>query len=208
MKRIFDIIFSLIVLTTLSPLLLVIALGVWLTSSGPILYRSRRVTLGGRLFNCLKFRTMYTNADERLQEIIQTDPERRAEWNRYLKLRNDPRITPLGSILRKTSLDEMPQFLNALFGDISVVGPRPFAIMGNEAESERELTRYLGHRTEKILSIKPGITGLWQTSGRNQLSLADRVRLDEVYVDTRSFFGDLVLIAKTVPTVLLARGAY
>jgi len=208
MKKIFDFLFSLIIVVLLSPIFLLIGIVIKLSSKGPVLYRSRRVGVGGRLFDCLKFRTMYVDADDKLKAILNIDPESRREWKQFLKLKCDPRITPFGKLLRKTSLDEMPQFFNVLFGDISVVGPRPFAIMGNEANFMSELRGYLGDRVEKILSIKPGITGLWQTSGRNELSLADRVRLDEVYVDSRSFLGDLVLIAKTVPAVLTARGAY
>lgn len=199
MKRFFDILFSSMILITLLPLLILIAIAIKLTSKGPILYRSRRVREEGKLFDCFKFRTMYIDADERLKNILKLNRKMRAEWKQFCKLQDDPRVTPLGKFLRKTSLDELLQFFNVLKGDLSVVGPRPYL--------QKELERWTP-RSQKILTIKPGITGLWQTSGRSALPFSDRLRLDEAYIENRSFLGDLILIAKTIPAVLFARGAH
>ncbi|MCI5052239.1 MAG: sugar transferase [Simkaniaceae bacterium] len=200
--------FSTIILIFGSPIFCLIALGVKLTSKGPIFYRSLRVKQGGALFACLKFRSMYVDADERLQELVRRDPNAKAEWQTFLKLKKDPRVTPVGRFLRKTSLDELPQFFNVLLGDLSVVGPRPYAVMNGIKNYQAEIRQYLGPDLEKVLSVKPGITGLWQTSGRNELSLKDRVRLDIEYIARCSFLYDLRLIAKTIPVMIFAKGAY
>ncbi len=151
---------------------------------------------------------MYVDADKRLAEMIATDPKIAREWNTYLKLKDDPRVTPVGRWLRKTSLDELPQFFHVIRGELSVVGPRPYAVMGDPKDYQAEIRRYLGNNCEAILSVKPGITGLWQTSGRNHLPLSNRVHLDLVYISRQSLLLDLVLIAKTVPTMLFAKGAF
>lgn len=199
-KRAFDILFSLFVLFFGSPIFLLIALAVRKSSPGNITYNHKRIGRGGQVFNCLKFRTMYSDADKRLEKILKESPKLRKEWEKTQKLKKDPRITSIGKFLRKTSLDEMPQFINVLMGDLSVVGPR--------AMVRTEIEKFLGDKAEKILSIRPGITGLWQTSGRSDISYTNRIKLDEKYVENSSFFLDLKLIVKTIPVMLFSKGAY
>lgn len=199
-KRIFDIFFSGLVLLAAFPLFFLIAFIIKMSSRGPIFYFSTRVGKGSSLFSCVKFRTMYVDAEARLQEMLKNDPAIRKEWETFWKLKEDPRVTWVGTILRKTSLDELPQFWNVLKGDLSVVGPRPVTL--------EEVERYYAEKAQKILSLRPGITGLWQTSGRSLLSFEERVRLEELYVDSRSFLMDLKLIAKTIPAMLFSSGAY
>jgi undecaprenyl-phosphate galactose phosphotransferase len=143
---------------------------------------------------------MYPDADARLEEILKSCPHRRAEWEAFHKLKDDPRITKIGAFLRKTSLDELPQFWNVLVGDLSVVGPRPVV--------QKELLKHFGPKAGKILSIRPGLTGIWQVSGRSNTCYRERIRLDEHYVDHHSFIGDLKLIFKTVPQMIFSKGAY
>jgi exopolysaccharide production protein ExoY len=200
LKRAFDIIFSFSVLILLSPLYLVIAFLIRITSKGTVIYYQNRIGRGGVLFRCYKFRTMYQNADLILQEILSKDPAKRKEWQEMHKLKKDPRVTPIGAFLRKSSLDELPQFWNVLKGDLSVVGPRPVV--------EEEITRHFGNKAEKIFSIRPGITGLWQISGRSDTSYITRIALDESYVENRNFFRDLKIIALTIPHILSKKGAY
>lgn len=199
-KRCFDVAFSMIALILGSPLLIVIALLVIFASRGKLIYGHERVGLGGRKFKCFKFRTMFADADKRLNEILAANPELKEEWDRTHKLKNDPRVTPVGAFLRKTSLDELPQFWNVFLGDLSVVGPRPLV--------EEEIKKHLGTRAKKILSVKPGLTCFWQTLGRSDLTYADRVDLDEKYIEEASFILDLKLILKTIPCMLLKKGAY
>ena len=199
-KRLFDILFSLAILISLSPLFILIALIIKLSSKGDIIFHQVRVGKGGVPFKCYKFRTMYSDAEMRLQEILKENPLMQLEWNTFYKLKNDPRITQVGSILRKTSLDELPQFWNVLKGDISVIGPRPV--------TEDEIFKYYGEKAKKILSIRPGITGLWQISGRSKVSYEKRVELDERYLNDRTFFLDLKILAKTLPSMISKRGAY
>lgn len=199
-KRLFDIFFSLSILTFGFPFFLTIAMAIRLSSKGKILYCHERVGRGGKSFLCYKFRTMYCDADVRLKEILESNPDLKKEWVNWRKLKNDPRITPIGQFLRKTSLDELPQFWNVLKGDLSTVGPRPVV--------EEEVQNYLGEKASKILSIRPGLTGIWQVSGRNDTSYDTRICLDEKYVDTHSFFLDLILILKTIPKMIFSRGAY
>lgn len=198
MKRAFDTVFSLLALSVGLPFFLLIALIVLFSSKGPIFYSSKRVGKGGSLIHCWKFRTMHLDADARLEEILK-NPSRQEEWRHYRKLKEDPRITVVGNFLRKTSLDELPQFWNVLKGDLSVVGPRPI--------TEDEVTEYLKEKAAKILSVRPGITGLWQTSGRNLISYKERVLLEERYIEERSFLFDLKLICKTC-RILFSKGAY
>ncbi len=199
-KRTFDILFSLLALTLAAPLMLAVAIAVKLTSRGPVFFSHERIGRGGRSFHCYKFRTMYADAEERLEELLASDPTLKKEWEETHKLQKDPRVTPIGNFLRKTSLDELPQFWNALKGDLSVVGPRPVV--------SKEIQRHFGKKAAKILSIRPGITGLWQTSGRNNISYPDRIALEEEYVEKRSLLMDLRLILKTIPSMLTSRGAY
>lgn len=199
-KRIFDLLFSLTVLLFAAPLFLSLYLAVRLTSKGPGVYSHERIGRGGIPFRCYKFRTMYADADARLEEILSRCPEKKAEWDANHKLKEDPRITKLGAFLRKTSLDELPQFWNVVKGDLSVVGPRPVV--------KKELLKHFGPKASKILSIRPGLTGIWQVSGRSNTCYQERIRLDEAYVDTHSFFGDLKLIFLTIPQMIFSKGAY
>jgi len=199
-KRTFDILFSLLVLVITSPMLMLIALSIRFFSKGKIVYAHERVGRGGNSFRCLKFRTMYADADQRLIEILANNPEMRKEWEQNHKLKNDPRVTPIGKFLRKTSLDEFPQFFNVLRGDLSVVGPRPVV--------RSEIQNHIGSKASTILSVRPGITGLWQVSGRSDTSYATRIQLDEKYIQEQSLFLDLKLIFKTIPCMVWSKGAY
>jgi undecaprenyl-phosphate galactose phosphotransferase len=199
-KRAFDILFSLVILITGLPLFLGIALAIRFTSKGSVLYSHERIGRGGIPFRCYKFRTMYADADARLDEILKKDLCRLNEWQQTHKLKDDPRITPVGNFLRRTSLDELPQFWNVLKGDLSVVGPRPVV--------QEEIVNHIGDKAQKILSIRPGLTGIWQVSGRSDTSYRTRVMLDEKYVDTHSFLLDLKLIVKTIPRMIFSKGAY
>lgn len=200
-KRAFDIFFSLTCLIAGFPIFLTLGLLIYIFSPGQIIYSQERIGRGGKPFRCYKFRTMHNGADQNLQKILSTDPELKLQWERSFKLRKDPRITPFGVFLRKTSLDELPQFWNVLKGDLSIVGPRPVVL--------EELKKYYGVKAYKILSVRPGLTGPWQVSGRSDIeSYEKRVSLDESYVDHQSFFTDLKLIAKTVPVMLFTKGAY
>ncbi|HEY4831452.1 MAG TPA: sugar transferase [Waddliaceae bacterium] len=200
LKRTFDIVFSLLVLLLTSPLFLLIATTIRLTSKGKAIYSQERIGRGGKRFRCYKFRTMYANADFRLKELLDSDLIIMKEWQETFKLKKDPRITPFGRFLRKTSLDELPQFWNTLKGDLSVVGPRPVV--------HDEIAKHYGIKAAKILSIRPGITGIWQVSGRNDVCYKTRIGLDEKYVDDHSFLLDLKLVFKTIPAMILSKGAY
>ena len=201
LKRGGDIVFSLLVLSLGSPLFLLLAVLVKLSSRGSIFYCQRRIGRGYKGFGCLKFRTMRRDADRVLAAMLEADPKLRAEFERDHKLKRDPRITPLGKFLRRSSLDELPQFINVLRGEMSVVGPRPIVW--------DELRRY-GRSMDEVLSVRPGLTGLWQVSGRNNLTYRTRVRLDLTYVRNRSFWLDLGIVLRTIGVVLLPmdRGAY
>ena len=177
-KRSGDIVFSLLVLGLGSPLLLALALLVKLSSRGPVFYVQQRVGRDYRSFGCIKFRTMRRDADRILSRLLSESPDLQEEFRNDFKLKNDPRITRLGKFLRRSSLDELPQFVNVLRGEMSVVGPRPIV--------RQELPRY-GDRMEEVLAVRPGLTGLWQVSGRNNLSYDERVALDLRYASQRSF---------------------
>ncbi len=181
------------------PLYLLLSLLIYLDSPGPILFSHRRVGRGGREFPCYKFRTMVPNAHAELQKYLANHPECLQEWEDNYKLKDDPRITRLGRFLRKTSLDELPQFLNVLKGEMSLVGPRPIV--------REEVVKY-GQYIEDFYLVKPGITGLWQVSGRNDIAYEDRVRMDSWYVRNWSVWLDLVILLKTLRYVLMGKGAY
>lgn len=203
LKRAFDILLSLLALCLCVPLFLLLYLLIKTTSKGPMFYCSSRIGRQGKLFKFWKLRSMYLDADERLETILNTQPELREEWNKYYKLKQDPRLTPIGKFLRSTSLDELPQCWNVLIGDLSLVGPRPYL--------PREMPmigQILGKDVEQLFSVRPGLTGIWQTSGRNQLTFEERVKLEVTYAAKRSFFFDLKLIAKTIPALFLKRGAF
>ena len=200
-KRSGDVLFSLAVLTLGAPLFGLLAALVKLSSPGPVFYVQKRVGRGYRRFGCIKFRTMRADADSVLAQVLERSPAMRAEFERDFKLRDDPRITPIGRFLRRSSLDELPQFLNVLRGEMSVVGPRPIV--------DKEIERYSDYMDE-VLAVRPGLTGLWQVSGRNNLSYAKRVRLDLAYARGRSCRLDFAIILRTFGVLLLpmARGAY
>lgn len=197
-KRVFDLTVATLALLVASPLFLWIALRIR-QSGGPIFYGHKRCGQYNRAFNCYKFRTMASNADQLLAELLNKDPEARAEWERDFKLKNDPRITPIGHFLRRTSLDELPQLWNVLKGEMSLVGPRPIVTA--------ELERY-GNQVDYYLEAKPGITGLWQISGRNDVTYEERVYLDSWYVKNWSLFNDIVILFRTVRVILRRDGAY
>lgn len=204
-KRTFDIIFSSVVLLVVSPMLLAIAILIKFDSKGPVFYRHKRITSTGREFGCIKFRTMVVDADKKLTEILASDPSLKEEWERTYKLKNDPRITRIGKLLRRTSLDEFPQFVNVLKGDMSVVGARP--IVGKELEDY-----YKNNDQESAglyCSMKPGITGPWQVKKRSDIdNYQERIELDEWYVLNYSFLNDIKIICQTIICVFTGKGAY
>ena len=199
-KRLFDVVFSLSVLILFSPVYLILVLLIFLSSPGSVFYVQERVGINYKKFRCLKFRTMVNNADEMLHDLM-ADPQIRSEFEDNFKLKQDPRITKIGHLLRITSLDEFPQFWNVLKGDMSVVGPRPLVV--------EELPRY-GRYIDKVLTIKPGITGLWQVSGRNDIPYPKRIQMDVYYVSFNNFWMDLWIVIKTIKVVLFPKnnGAY
>jgi exopolysaccharide biosynthesis polyprenyl glycosylphosphotransferase len=195
LKRSFDLVGSLLLLLALSPLLLVCALLVKLSSPGPVLYRSMRPGIGGVPFACFKFRTMYRDADERQRDLESLNEASGA----LFKIRDDPRMTPVGRTLRRYSIDELPQLLNVVLGQMSLVGPRPLPQRDYERLEDWHKKRYL---------VMPGITGLWQVSGRADLDFDDLVRLDFLYLERWSVFLDLTILIKTIPAVFTRRGAF
>ncbi len=204
-KRAFDVIFSILILFAASPLLFLIAILIKIDSRGPVFYCHRRITTTGREFECFKFRTMVIDADQQLKQILASDPELKDEWYRTYKLKNDPRVTRIGRFLRRTSLDELPQFYNVLKGEMSVVGARP--IVG------KELEEYYKDKDEGsaglYCSMKPGITGPWQVMKRTDMDdYQERVELDDWYVLNFSFWNDMKIIWRTVVCVFTGKGAY
>jgi undecaprenyl-phosphate galactose phosphotransferase len=197
-KRSFDLLGALILLVLLSPLFAVLA---YLVSrdGGPPWFAHTRVGQNGRLFGCLKFRSMVVNAESVLEQLLARDAVAREEWARDFKLRNDPRISPVGRFLRRTSLDELPQLWNVLKGEMSLVGPRPVV--------EAELARY-GDDVDYYLTAKPGMTGLWQVSGRNDVDYETRVYLDAWYVKNWALWSDIAILFKTITVVFGRNGAY
>jgi lipopolysaccharide/colanic/teichoic acid biosynthesis glycosyltransferase len=197
--RALDVAIALLTLLFVLPLMGVIALAIFVQDGGPILFSHRRIGRGGKSFHCYKFRSMAIDAEERLAELLARDPIARAEWARDHKLRDDPRATPLGVFLRRSSLDELPQLFNVLQGTMSLVGPRPIV--------DAEIARY-GKRFQHYCAVKPGITGLWQVSGRNDVSYRTRVALDCIYAKSRSPGLYLWIVVVTIPAVLLRKGSY
>lgn len=200
-KRIFDLLFSSLVLLALTPLFLVIALLIKLADGGPVFYSHRRIGETGQPFGCLKFRTMHVLADQKLQEILDRDPAAKEEWDKTYKLKNDPRVTAIGRFLRRTSLDELPQFFNVLRGEMSVVGARPIV--------STELARFYHDTAITYCAMKPGITGPWQVGKRSDTGdYQERVDLDCWYVMNASVWLDLTIILKTAVKMLFGKGAY
>lgn len=196
-KMAFDLGLAGIALAILAPLLLLVAFVVRL-DGGPALFAHTRIGRRGQAFRCLKFRSMVVDSDAALADLFEKDPAARDEWMRSHKLRNDPRVTWVGRILRKTSLDELPQLLNVLRLEMSMVGPRPIV--------SAEVPKY-GENIEFYYQTRPGITGLWQVSGRSDTTYADRVHIDSWYVRNWTLWRDLTILARTLPAVLTARGA-
>lgn len=194
-----ELLFVIALLVLLAPLLLTIAAAIRLHDGGPALFSHPRIGKDGRMFACLKFRSMAVDADTRLAQLLASDPQARQEWEVDHKLRKDPRVTKLGAFLRTSSLDELPQLLNVLKGQMALVGPRPIV--------HAEAAKY-GRRFPDYCRVKPGITGLWQVSGRNDTSYRRRVAIDTFYARNRSAGMDVVILAATVPAVLLRRGSY
>jgi len=199
LKRASDLAVTVVGGALILPLFLVLSLLVWAESRGPIFYRDLRMGRDGKLFACVKFRTMVPDAETVLQRMLAEDEEMREEYVEYHKLRSDPRVTRVGRFLRKTSLDELPQLWNVLRGEMSLVGPRPY--LPRESED-------IGAAHEEILRVRPGVTGPWQVSGRNHTSFSERVRMEAYYVRDWSVWLDLVLLASTVPCLLSGRDAY
>ena len=200
-KTIFDLFFSSIILIVGLPIFLIIASLIKLSSRGPIFYLQERIGKNNIPFRCIKFRTMYPEAKDILENLLMKDEKLKKEFEATHKLKNDPRITTIGKLLRKTSLDELPQFINVLRGEMSIVGPRPIV--------KDEIIKY-EENFKKVSSINPGITGLWQVSGRNNLSYKRRVILDLNYVENYNFLMDLRILIRTLGVILfpLDRGAY
>jgi exopolysaccharide production protein ExoY len=198
-KRVIDVVLAFSGIVLLAPLLITCFVVAVVTSPGPVLFRHRRVGFKGKYFDCLKFRTMVTDAPERLRQLLDTDPSAAAEWTANRKLRNDPRVTAIGAILRKSSLDELPQLFNVLKGDMSIVGPRPV--------TEEELVRY-SSAIDTYYACRPGITGLWQVSGRSTTTFNKRVECDCFYAQNWSIALDAKIIMATIPAVCLSDTAY
>jgi lipopolysaccharide/colanic/teichoic acid biosynthesis glycosyltransferase len=198
-KRAMDILGAGALLLAALPVFLVIAALVKL-DGGKVFYAHERVGRGGRLFGCLKFRSMVADSDRRLAALLATDPAARAEWDATRKLKNDPRVTMIGRFLRASSLDELPQIINVLKGDMSLVGPRPV--------QASELAAFYGAAAQHYMAVRPGITGPWQVSGRSDTSYAQRVALDVAYVTHPSILADVKILLRTPAAVLARRGAY
>ena len=194
-KRIIDIIGALCGILLLSPVMIVIAIMNKLDSKGPVFFGHKRLGMNGEFIKVYKFRTMLPNAEELLKKLT---PEQEKEFQKNFKLENDLRVTNFGQLLRKTSLDELPQLLNILKGNMSIVGPRPII--------EKEIEKY-GIYGDKLLSVKPGLTGNWQASGRSDTTYEERVHLDMDYIDYRSIWMDIMIIFKTVGVVVRKQGA-
>ncbi len=197
--RIFDVVVAAVLLVVFLPVMVIIATAVFVANPGPVFFSQQRVGRDGGRFWCYKFRTMATDAEARLDALIARDPEARAEWNSDHKLREDPRIVGIGKFLRKSSLDELPQLWNVIKGDMSLVGPRPIV--------EAEMARY-GKYFVHYCAVRPGITGLWQVNGRNDVSYRRRVACDVIYARSCRVTDNIRILLLTVPRVLTSRGTY
>jgi exopolysaccharide production protein ExoY len=197
--RVLDLVAATLLAIFIAPLMILLAVLIRLQDGGPAVFSQERIGEGGRTFRCFKFRSMVIDADRRLELLLAENPSIRLEWDRDHKLRDDPRVTPLGAFLRKSSLDEIPQLFNVLRGEMSLVGPRPIV--------SRERIKY-GRRFSAYCSVPPGITGLWQVSGRNDVSYRRRVAMDVLYSRNKNFGFDVLLLIKTVPAVLTRKGSY
>ena len=194
-KRIADIIGGIIGLILLSPVFLILAICIKIDSKGPVIFAHKRIGKNGKEFNMYKFRSMYENAEEMIENF---NEEQKIEWQENFKLENDPRITKVGKFLRKTSLDELPQILNIIKGDLSIIGPRPIV--------DEELKKY-GDNKEKFLSITPGLTGYWQANGRSNTTYEERMQMELYYIDNQSLLLDIKIFFKTIVSVIKKEGA-
>ena len=199
-KTAFDYILTLVGAVFISPLLVYIAYRIKKEDPGPVFFAHTRIGKDGKPFPCYNFRSMVVNSQEMLQKYLAENPAAREEWERDFKLKDDPRVTPIGKFLRSTSLDELPQIFNVLRGEMSLVGPRPVI--------QEELDKYYGETAKLYCTVKPGITGLWQVSGRSDIGYDERVALDATYIKYRSMWGDIVILWKTIGVVLMKKGAY
>jgi undecaprenyl-phosphate galactose phosphotransferase len=200
MKTLFEFILAVILLVPLLPVFLIIAAAIRLDSRGPAFFRQERYGKRGKPIKVIKFRSMHLDADRRLDEYLKNHPDAREEWTTYKKLKaSDPRVTRVGAFLRKFSLDELPQVLNVLLGDMSLVGPRPY--LHEELEEVKQMKSIL-------FQVKPGVTGLWQTSGRSLVPFEERLRLDEYYIRNWSLWMDLLILMKTVKVTASGHGAF
>lgn len=197
-KRILDVFLTLLLLPLILPLILIISLLIKLDSKGKIFFSHVRIGKNGTPFKCYKFRTMVINAEEVLKDVLK-DEKAKVEWGKDFKLREDPRITRIGNFLRKSSLDELPQIFNVFQGNMSFVGPRPI--------TNAEIAKY-GNNFIYYKEVKPGITGIWQISGRNDIDYDKRVNLDKQYSQSKSIREDLKIIFKTIPVIFTKKGAY
>lgn len=193
LKRVMDLVIAGTALVLAAPVMVLVGLLIKITAGGPAIFSHRRVGFGGKPFNCYKFRSMVANSDEVLKAYLDANPDARKEWEETHKIRNDPRVTFFGRLLRKSSLDELPQLINILRGDMSCVGPRPIV--------QDELKRYGDHQSE-YLGTRPGLTGLWQVSGRSSMDYDNRVALDSQYVRNWSIWLDVVILLRTIVAVM------
>jgi exopolysaccharide production protein ExoY len=198
-SRSIDVLIASLALMFFLPLFILIALAIRICDSGPVFFGHRRIGKDGQAFRCWKFRTMIVDAEARLEAVLRADPRAAREWADTQKLTSDPRVTAFGSFLRRSSLDELPQLFNVLRGEMSIVGPRPIV----EAEAER-----YGQHFALYCLVRPGLTGLWQISGRSDVRYFERVLIDARYISSKSVLRDLRIIVLTVPSVLAARGSY
>ncbi|MEH6743988.1 sugar transferase [Hyphomonas sp.] len=197
-KRAFDVLVASCILVFTAPLILTIAIFIRLQDGGPAIFKQMRQGKNGTPFPCYKLRSMVPDAGERLQQLLATDPEARREWAETQKLSRDPRITSLGQFIRKSSIDELPQLLNVIRGDMSLVGPRPIV--------ESEISKY-GEHYKHYCAVRPGLTGLWQVRGRSDTSYETRVAMDVEYARTRTFLTDVKILLLTLPAVVNSKGA-
>ncbi|KXK53922.1 MAG: hypothetical protein DYG96_04450 [Chlorobi bacterium CHB2] len=198
-KRAFDLAIAVLLMPIILPLMAIIAIAIKIDSPGPILFRQKRIGEKGKVFGMYKFRSMYHNSDDMLRHYLRENPTAQHQWNTYRKLRQDPRVTTVGNFLRRTSLDELPQLLNVLQGTMSLVGPRPIL--------PREIEDY-GHNLPIYELVRPGISGLWQISGRNMLGFHERVMLDMQYIRKQTLWSDCVILVKTLGVVFRRQGAW
>ena len=197
-KRVIDVLFSSLGLILLLPVFLVVSIMIKMDSKGKVFFLQKRIGITGKLFRLYKFRTMYVNADKELRRILENDEEARKEYKKNKKLKNDPRITKVGNIIRRLSIDELPQLINILKGEMTLIGPRPYLY--------RE-KKDMGEYYEKIISVKPGLTGLWQVSGRSDISFNTRLKLDKEYIENQSIKNDIKIFFKTFGVILKKEGA-